>query len=277
MWRYADRKELSRLVQTTRQVARGVVARLVTEGGAEQSRVECGQGAAVGGVGTAGVTSIVADPDHGGFARGSRHLAMALAAFELAWVDGGAAKSGLAASLALEPIVEQGTPEQIASYLRRCVPARAQAGPPARGAFCLTEPLPYVGVDTGILGGKVRVARWDSGQEPLLKVEKRGRFISNMDFANFVVAAVESDDERIRGSCMIILEEGDDGTFERGPVTHKLVHQLSSTRDPVFDLTVPASRIVGGYSIEDGVIVPQLFSWTRFWKRFLAGLVSLSR
>ena len=97
---------------------------------------------------------------------------------------------------------------------------------PARGAFCLTEPLPYVGVDTGILGGKVRVERWEAGAEPWLQVEKRGRFISNMDFANFVVAAVESDDARIRGSCMIILEEGDEGTFDRGPVTHKLVHQL---------------------------------------------------
>ncbi len=257
MWRYADRQELSRLVQATRQVARGDVARLVTEGARSSPEWNSDKGRLLEALEAAGVTSIVAEPEYGGFAQGSRNLAMALAAFELAWVDGGAAKSGLAASLALEPIVEQGTPEQAEAYLSRCVPRGASAGRPARGAFCLTEPLPYVGVDTGILGGKVRVARWDAGQEPLLKVEKRGRFISNMDFANFVVAAVESDDERIRGSCMVILEEGDEGTFDRGPVTHKLVHQLSSTRDPVFDLTVPASRIVGGYTIEDGVIIPQ--------------------
>ena len=206
----------------------------------------------------AGVSTIVAGPAHGGVADGSKNLALSLAAFELAWVDGGAAKSGLAASLALEPIVEQGTAEQIEQYLSRCLPARAgDDRVAARGAFCLTEPLPYVGVDTGILGGKVRIERWDAGQPPLLRVEKRGRFISNMDFATFVVAAVDSDDRRIRGSCMIILEEGDPGTFDRGPVTHKLVHQLSSTRDPVFELTVPASRIVGGYSVEDGVIVPR--------------------
>ena len=37
----------------------------------------------------------------------------------------------------------------------------------------------------------------------------------------------------------------------------KLVHQLSSTSDPIFSLTVPASRIVGGYSIENGTIVPR--------------------
>jgi alkylation response protein AidB-like acyl-CoA dehydrogenase len=34
------------------------------------------------------------------------------------------------------------------------------------------------------------------------------------------------------------------------------VHQLSSTRDPVFSLRIPASRIVGGYTIKDGVIIP---------------------
>jgi alkylation response protein AidB-like acyl-CoA dehydrogenase len=55
---------------------------------------------------------------------------------------------------------------------------------------------------------------------------------------------------------MVILEETDPGTFDRGAPTRKLVHQLSSTSDPVFSLTVPASRIVGGYTVIDGVIVP---------------------
>jgi alkylation response protein AidB-like acyl-CoA dehydrogenase len=35
------------------------------------------------------------------------------------------------------------------------------------------------------------------------------------------------------------------------------VHQLSSTCDPIFSMTVPASRIVGGYTVKDGVIVPR--------------------
>jgi hypothetical protein len=35
-----------------------------------------------------------------------------------------------------------------------------------------------------------------------------------------------------------------------------MVHQLSSTRDPVFNLKVPASRIIGGYTVKDGCIVP---------------------
>jgi len=96
----------------------------------------------------------------------------------------------------------------------------------------------------------------EEGQEPVLQVDKRGRFITNMGFADFVTAAVDSSDDRIKGSCMVILEETDPGTFDRGVPTRKLVHQLSSTRDPVLSLRVPASRIIGGYKIKDGVIVP---------------------
>src|ERR1035437_1688899 len=77
-----------------------------------------------------------------------------------------------------------------------------------------------------------------------------------MGFANFVTAAVDSGDPRIKGSCIVILEDTDPGLFDRGTPTRKLVHQLSSTCDPVFRLDVPSSRIVGGYTIKDGVIIP---------------------
>ena len=77
-----------------------------------------------------------------------------------------------------------------------------------------------------------------------------------MGYANFVTAAVDTADARIKSSCMIILEEGDPGTWDRGTPTKKMVHQLSSTSDPVFSLRVPANRIIGGYTIKDGVIVP---------------------
>ena len=87
-------------------------------------------------------------------------------------------------------------------------------------------------------------------------MDKRGRFITDIAFANFVTAAVNSDDPRIKGSCVVILEEGDEGIFDRGTATKKMVHQLSSTGDPIFNLKVPASRIVGGYTVQDGVIVP---------------------
>ena len=107
-----------------------------------------------------------------------------------------------------------------------------------------------------MLSGKVRVAEWKDGAEPWLQVDKRGRFITNIAFANFVTAAVNSDDPRIKGSCVVILEETDEGTFDHGTATKKLVHQLSSTGDPIFNLKVPANRIVGGYTVKDGVIVP---------------------
>ena len=173
-------------------------------------------------------------------------------------MDAGAATCSLAGHLALAPIHERGTPEQIAHYLSATRPVQpGEDRKTLRGAFCLTEPIPYVGVETGLLGGKVRVAEWKDGGEPMLQVDKRGRFITNMGFANFVTAAVDSADDRIKGSCMVILEETDPGLFDRGTPTRKLVHQLSSTNDPVFSLTVPASRIVGGYTVENGVIVPK--------------------
>ena len=50
-----------------------------------------------------------------------------------------------------------------------------------------------------MFGGKVRIAEWEEGEEPMLQVEKRGRFITNMGFANFVTAAVDSDDAAHQG------------------------------------------------------------------------------
>ena len=204
-----------------------------------------------------GITAAFLDPECGGYLAGPKNLALALIAFELAWVDAGAATASLAGCLALSPIHERGTAEQRAHYMSLCAPAApGEQRKPWRGAFCLTEPLPYVGVDTGMLSGKASIAEWNDGEEPVLRVEKRGRFITNMGFANFVTAAVDSGDPRISGSCMVILEEGDPGVFDRGSVTRKLVHQLSSTSDPIFSLRVPANRIVGGYTIQNGNIVP---------------------
>jgi alkylation response protein AidB-like acyl-CoA dehydrogenase len=205
----------------------------------------------------AGLSAIFMEPEEGGFIAGPKNLALALAAFELAWVDGGAATASLAGFLALAPIHERGTPEQALHYKSLAAPPQpGEDRKPWRGAFALTEPIPYVGVDTGMLSGKLRIAEWKDGEEPWLQVDKRGRFITNIAFANFVTAAVNSDDHRIKGSCVVILEETDEGIFDHGTPTKKLVHQLSSTGDPIFNLKVPASRIVGGYTIKDGVIVP---------------------
>jgi alkylation response protein AidB-like acyl-CoA dehydrogenase len=254
LWRFADRFDLQMLVQSARGVARGPVACLVAAGARNTHDWTPDKAELLRAYDESGVTGVFMDPSQGGFIEGPKNLALALVAFELAWVDAGAATGSLAGCLALSPIHERGTPEQRDYYLSRCAPGNATTW---RGAFCLTEPIPYVGVDTGLLGGKVRVAEWKDGEEPMIQVEKRGRFITNMGFANFVTAAVESDDPRIKGTLMVILEQNDPGTFDRGTPTRKLVHQLSSTCDPVFNLTVPASRIIGGYTVKDGVIVPR--------------------
>src|ERR1035441_1346954 len=258
LWRFADRYDLQMLVQSVRAVARGPVARLVASGARNTHEWTPDKQALLQAFDESGITGVFMDPSQGGFIEGPKNLALALVAFELAWVDAGAATGSLAGCLALSPIHERGTQEQRDHYMALAAPPQpGEDRQPWRGAFCLTEPIPYVGVETGMLGGKVRVSEWKDGEEPMMRVEKRGRFITNMGFANLVTAAGKSDDPRLKGTCMVILEENDPGTFDRGTPTRKLVHQLSSTRDPIFALNVPASRIIGGYTVKDGVIVPK--------------------
>jgi hypothetical protein len=121
----------------------------------------------------------------------------------------------------------------------------------------LTEPIPGAGAEAISLSGRMVLAGAGADGEPRLEIHKRGRFISHMDFAEFVVAAVEGDGEGVRGSALVILEPGDEGEFERGSPVRKLGHRLASTTDPAFRLRVPASRIVGGYMMEEGVLVPR--------------------
>jgi alkylation response protein AidB-like acyl-CoA dehydrogenase len=257
MWRFADRYELHMLVQASRGVARGPVARLVSEGARNSHDWTPEKASLLPAFDESGITAAFLDPDQGGFIEGPKNLALALIAFELSWVDAGAATSSLAGNLGLAPIHERGTPEQRQRYVAAAAPVQpGDDREQVRAAFALTEPLPFVGVETGMMAGKVRVADWPEGGEPILHVDKRGRFITNMSFANVVTAAVDSGDPRIKGSCMVILEKGDPGTWDPGTPTKKLVHQLSSTCDPVFNLKVPVDRIVGGYTIKDGVIVP---------------------
>ncbi|MCX7887271.1 MAG: acyl-CoA/acyl-ACP dehydrogenase, partial [Verrucomicrobiae bacterium] len=259
MWRFADRYDLQMAVQAARSVARGVVARLVADGVRNTHDWNARKEEMLAAMDAAGVTAAFMEPEDGGYIAGPKNLALALIAFELSWVDGGAATASLAGNLALSPIHECGTEEQRRFYMRMaCPPKPGETRKVWRGAFALTEPLPYVGVETGILSGKVRVAEWREEAEPILEVTKRGRFITNMGFANFVTAAVETADPRIKSSCMIILHEDDPGVWDRGTPTKKLVHQLSSTCDPVLNVRVPASRIIGGYTIKDGVIIPNL-------------------
>jgi alkylation response protein AidB-like acyl-CoA dehydrogenase len=256
-WRFAGRFDLQMLVQSARTVARGTVARLVAAGERNTHEWTPAKAEMLEAFDRSGITAAFMEPEEGGFIAGPKNLALSLAAFELAWVDGGAATASLASFLALAPIHERGTQQQVTHYKTLAAPPQpGEDRKPWRGAFALTEPIPYIGVDTGMMSGRISIAEWKPGEEPMLQVDKRGRFITNIAFANFVTAAVLSEDPRIKGSCVVILEEGDEGSFDRGTPTKKLVHQLSSTGDPIFNLKVPANRIVGGYTLKDGVIVP---------------------
>lgn len=192
MWRYAERYDLAMLVQSARGVARGPVARLVAQGARNSHEWTDEKARLLAAFDESGITAAFLDLKYGGFIEGPKNLALALVAFELSWVDAGAATSSLASNLGLAPIHERGTPEQQEFYMSRCVPPKpGEDRKPWRCAFALTEPLPFAGVETGLLGGKIRVAEWPEGGEPMLHVDKRGRFITGMGFANVVTAAVE--------------------------------------------------------------------------------------
>lgn len=259
MWRFDERFDIQMAVMGARSVARGLVARLVADGERNTHEWTAAKNALYQAFDESGITAAGLDMEYGGIIEGPRNLALSLLAFELSWVDGGASTCSLINNLGLGPIVEKGTPEQREKYMRACAPLQpGEERKVMRAAFALTEPLPYVGVDTGVVSGRVTVAKWEEGEEPILHVEKRGRFLTNMAVANVLTAAVDSGDPRIKTSCMVILEDTDPGIFDRGAPTLKLVHQLSNTHDPIFSLDIPASRIVGGYTIKDGVIVPNL-------------------
>jgi alkylation response protein AidB-like acyl-CoA dehydrogenase len=257
LWRFADREELRQVVLSARGVARGAVARLVSRGARHSDSWTPDKSSLLHAFDASGLSSLAVDAEHGGALAGPKNLAFALAAFELAWVDAGAATTMLATVLALAPIHERGTAEQRRRYMRAAASGGDAAGAaPWHGAFVLTEPLPHAGVDTGLLAGKMRIAEWPAGKEPVLHIDKRGRFITGMGQADFAAVAVDSADERIKGTAFVLVERADEGTFDPGVRARKLVHQLSSARDPIFSLRVPASRIIGGYTVRDGMIVP---------------------
>src|SRR3954451_21998977 len=150
LWRYADRFDLQMLVQSVRAVARGPVARLVAQGARNTHEWTAEKNALLQAFDESGITAVFMDPSQGGFIEGPKNLALALTAFELAWVDAGAATGSLAGCLALSPIHERGPPAQRDYYMSRCAPAQpAEDRNPWGRAFCLTELIPYVGVDTG--------------------------------------------------------------------------------------------------------------------------------
>ncbi|HME58569.1 MAG TPA: acyl-CoA dehydrogenase family protein [Terracidiphilus sp.] len=242
LWRIAGRAELLEVRDKARQTARETMAPLLA-----QVRTGCGwteeKARVLSVLDADGLTGIFASAQHG------LTLPLALSVWELASVDSGVATCSLSGSLAQMPIRDFGTGPQRDRYLGRTGLRH--------GALCVTEPLPGAGTDAISLSGRMCLAGTNGDGEPLIEINKRGRFISHMDFAEFVVAAVQGDGIGVRGSALVILEPGDAGEFDRGAPVRKLGHHFASTTDPVFRLTVPASRIVGGYAMEEGAIVPR--------------------
>src|SRR5215467_4565091 len=93
LWRYTDRYDLQMLVQSVRAVARGPVARLVAQGARNTHEWTAEKSELLRAYDESGITGVFMDPSQGGFIEGPKNLALALVAFELAWVDAGAARS----------------------------------------------------------------------------------------------------------------------------------------------------------------------------------------
>jgi alkylation response protein AidB-like acyl-CoA dehydrogenase len=91
LWRFEDRFDLQMLVQSVRSVARGPVARLVAQGARNTHEWTAEKQALLEAFDESGITGVFMDPLEGGFIEGPKNLALALVAFELAWVDAGAA------------------------------------------------------------------------------------------------------------------------------------------------------------------------------------------
>src|SRR4051794_1116509 len=96
LWRFADRYDLQMLVQSARAVARGPVARLVAGGARNSHEWTAEKNELLKAFDEAGITSVFMELHQGGFIEGPKNLALALIAFELAWVDAGAATGSLA-------------------------------------------------------------------------------------------------------------------------------------------------------------------------------------
>ena len=103
LWRFANRFDLQMLVQSARGVARGTVAHMVASGERNSHEWTPAKNEMLEAFDRAGLTAIFMEPEEGGFIAGPKNLALSLSAFELAWVDGGAATASLAGFLVSHP------------------------------------------------------------------------------------------------------------------------------------------------------------------------------
>ena len=174
----------SSLIRSAREVARGLVARLVAEGQRDTYQWTAEKSELLDALDAAGVSSIFADPEYGGTITGPKNLATALAAFELAWVDGGAATCLVALGLALQPIIALGTDQQKATYLTAQCADVGRSRHAGAGRFLPDRATALRGSRYRDAVGQSARRQWQDGETPVLHVQKRGRFTNNMDFAS---------------------------------------------------------------------------------------------
>jgi hypothetical protein len=160
------------------------------------------------------------------------------------------------ACLALSPIHERGTPEQRSHYMSLCAPAQpgedrspgaARSPSPSRSPTWASRPACWAarcaspsGRRAGAHppGGQARPLHHQHGLRQLR--HRRGGFGRPAHQGHL---------------------HGDPGGGRSGRLRPRHAHPQAGApallhRDPVFSLKVPASRIIGGYTVKDGVIVP---------------------
>ena len=258
LWRFADRYDLQMLVQSARAVARGPVARLVAEGARNTHEWTPEKNRLLKAFDEAGITAVFMDPEQGGFIEGPKNLALALVAFELAWVDAGAATGSLAGNLALAPIHERGTPEQTRLLHEPGAPRAARRGPqalarrlrPHRAASPTSASRPACSAarcaSPSGRRARSRSSRWTSAAAssptwasptssppPWIPTTRASRAAAWSSWRRPTPAS---------------------STAARPPASWSTSSPPPAI--PVFSLRVPASRIIGGYTVKDGVIVP---------------------
>ena len=84
MWRFADRYDLQMVIQSTRSVARGVVARMVADKQRHTHEWTPEKAAMLKAFDEAGITAAFMEPEQGGYISGPKNLVLAMIAFELA-------------------------------------------------------------------------------------------------------------------------------------------------------------------------------------------------
>ena len=106
MWRLAGRSDLMELAAAARRVAREVVSPAVAAGARSTHQWTPEKARVLRALDDAGLTSIFSRPN------GGMVMPLAVALWELAWIDAGAAVCCMSGSLAHMAIRDIGTPEQ---------------------------------------------------------------------------------------------------------------------------------------------------------------------